>query len=127
MKDNRVVNFEVLARKLDNKVLFHILSEFVSAVICFKMLWEMLYLGVCVICCCIGFFWEIRPLPGILQADRNWMAAGTQDRGTHTQKEIFNFKCTFSKLFYISVRLMTSRVPLRERNLQPKWISDATR
>lgn len=29
-----------------------------------------------------GFFWQVRPFPGILQADRNWMAARSQDRGT---------------------------------------------
>lgn len=35
-----------------------------------------------------GFLWEVRPLPGILQADRKWMAAGSQDRGKHTQKTV---------------------------------------
>lgn len=30
-----------------------------------------------------GFLWEVRPLPGILQADSNWMATGSQDRGRH--------------------------------------------
>lgn len=29
-----------------------------------------------------GFLWQVRPFPGILQADRNWMAALSQDRGT---------------------------------------------
>lgn len=28
-----------------------------------------------------GFLWEVWPLLGILQADRNWVAAGSQDRG----------------------------------------------
>ena len=29
-----------------------------------------------------GFLWQVRPFPGVLQADRNWMAARSQDRGT---------------------------------------------
>lgn len=85
-----MANFEVEARKLDNKVWMTLIEILRAVVDCYI---QVLFIYRCV--SFIGFLWEVRPLPGILQADWNWMAAGSQDRGKHSDstavEEGFNF------------------------------------
>ena len=95
INDNRVANFEVEARKLDNKVQtivtfwkwqqlllvhFEIVQNWKNMQFLprdfqchFNLFLVFLFF--------LGFLWKVWPLLGVLQADRNWVAASSQDRG----------------------------------------------
>lgn len=62
-----------------------------------------------------GFLWEVWSLPGVLQADRDWMAAGSQNGGTvqhrhismeyNTDSHTAHFNWDFFNWFYNYIRL----------------------